>query len=116
MDFLRYFYQVASPFVMISEIELAIRALIRIVLDGDKLIEAAKRCLSKIPGGEDKVPRDLEEMSFENYRSIVSHAGNWEDFSTVFGGNRVRTSGKLKEIGAIRNDVFHFKREKGVGG
>ena len=30
MDFLRYLYRVASPFVMVSEIELAVRALIRI--------------------------------------------------------------------------------------
>ena len=32
-------------------------------------------------------------------------------FEPLFGGTRSRTSGKLKEIGAVRNDVFHFKRE-----
>jgi hypothetical protein len=46
MDFLRYLYQVASPFVMVSEIELALRALIGRALRPDKIAEAAKRCLS----------------------------------------------------------------------
>jgi hypothetical protein len=57
------------------------------------------------------VPTVLEEMTFDNYQVLVSHGDNWNFFEPVFGGNRTRTSGKLKEIGAIRNDLFHFKRE-----
>jgi hypothetical protein len=111
MDFLRYFYRVASPFVTVSEIELALRALIRRALSPEKIVAAAKRCLSSAYGGEDRVPTSLENMTFDNYHLLISHSDNWKDFEPIFGGTRPRTSGKLKEIGGIRNDLFHFKRE-----
>jgi hypothetical protein len=111
MDFLRYLYQVASPFVMVSEIELALRALIRIALSPEQLAEAAKRCLSSAYGGEDKVPTTLEEMTFDNYQSLVSHGETWKDLEPLFGGTRTRAVAKLKEVGSIRNDLFHFRRE-----
>jgi predicted transcriptional regulator len=111
MDFLRYLYQVASPFVMVSEIELALRALIGIALNAEQIAAAAKRCLSSIYGSENKVPTSLEDMTFDNYQSLVSFGDNWGQFEPIFGGNRTRTSAKLKEIGEIRNDLFHFKRE-----
>jgi hypothetical protein len=111
MDFLRYLYRVASPFVMVSEIELALRALIRIALTPEQIVAAAKRSLTSIYGGEDKVPTSLEEMTFDNYQSLVSYGDNWKELEPVFGGTRIRASAKLKEVGAIRNDLFHFKRE-----
>ena len=111
MDFLRYLYKVASPFVLVSEIELALRALIQIALTGDQIAAAAERCLASAYGSDDKVPRTLEEMTFDNYQSLISHGENWALFEPIFGGTRPRTSAKLKEIGAIRNDIFHFKRE-----
>src|SRR5450759_4268793 len=76
MDFLRYLYQVASPFVMVSEIELALRALIRIAMTEQELVVAAQRCLTAIYGAE-KIPSTLEDMTFDNYQSIVSHGDNW---------------------------------------
>jgi len=111
MDFLRYLHRVASPFVTVSEIELALRALIRIALTQEQLVGAAKRSLSSAYGGEDKVPTSLEDMTFDNYQSLVSHGETWTDLEPVFGGTRTRASAKLKEVGAIRNDLFHFKRE-----
>jgi hypothetical protein len=111
MDFLRYLYQVASPFVMVSEIELSLRALIRLALSQDKIIAAAKRCLSRAYQGEERIPTSLEEMTFDNYQVLVSFSENWADLEPVFGGTRTRTSAKLKEIGEIRNGLFHFKRE-----
>jgi hypothetical protein len=110
MDFLRYLYQVASPFVMVSEIELALRALIRIAMSQEEIVIAAKRCLSSVYGGEE-VPTALEDMTFDNYQSLISFGDNWTHFDPVLGGTRTRASGKLKEINAIRNDIFHFKRE-----
>jgi CBS domain-containing protein len=111
MDFLRYLYRVASPFVMVSEIELALRALIRITLSPEKIAVAARRCLSSAYDREEKVPTSLEDMTFDNYQTLISHGENWPDFEPAFGGTRTRTAGKLKEIGGIRNDLFHFKRE-----
>lgn len=111
MDFLRYLHQVASPFVMVSEIELALRALIRIAMSAQEIEIAAKRCLTGAYGAQDSVPTALEDMSFDNYQSLISRGDNWTHFEPVLGGTRTRASGKLKEISAIRNDIFHFKRE-----
>ncbi len=111
MDFLQYLYKIASPFVMISEIELALRTLITITLNTEQIVAAAKRCLSSAYGGEDKVPTVLEEMTFDNYQSLISHSETWKELECVFGGTRTRVSAKLREIGDIRNVLFHFKRE-----
>jgi hypothetical protein len=113
MDFLRYLYNVAGPFVMISEIELALRALIRRALSDVEIESAAKRCLASAYGGKDsgRIPKTLDEMTFDNYQTLVSHSQFWQSsFERVFGGTRPRTSAKLREISAIRNDLFHFKR------
>lgn len=111
VDFLKYLYQVASPFVMVSEIELALRALISTALKPEQIAVAAKHCLPGAYDGEDKVPTSLEDMTFRDYHTLISHSKNWSQFESVFGGTRNRTSGKLKEIGELRNDLFHFKRE-----
>jgi predicted transcriptional regulator len=111
MDFLRNLYRVASPFVMISEIELALRALIRLALGSEQIVSLAKRILTHSSGNPENVPTSLESMTFENYRSVISHGETWPAFEPIFGGTRPRTSGKLKEIGEIRNALFHFKRE-----
>lgn len=111
MDFLRYLHEVASPFVLVSEIELALRELIRIALTPEQIVVAAERCLVPRDG---TVPTSLEEMSFENYRSLLSNGDTWKEFEPVFGSTRNRTSAKLKEVGAIRNDLFHFKRDPTV--
>jgi CBS domain-containing protein len=111
MDFLRYLYQVASPFVMISEIELALRELIRIALTAEQLTACARRSLASVYGSEENVPSSLEGMTFDNYQSLISYGETWKEVERVFGGSRTRTSAKLKEIGILRNDLFHFKRE-----
>jgi predicted transcriptional regulator len=111
MDFLRYLYRVASPFVMISEIELALRALIRVALVSEDIASLAQRILTRPFGKPENVPTSLESMTFEDYRSVISFGETWPAFEPIFGGTRTRTSGKLKEIGEIRNALFHFKRE-----
>jgi predicted transcriptional regulator len=109
MDFLRYLYKIASPFVMLSEIELALRALIRSAVSKEELAQCITRSLSNLY--KETLPSTIEEMTFDNYQTLVSHGDNWTKFESIFGGTRVRTSGKLKEICALRNDLFHFKRE-----
>lgn len=114
MDVLRYLYNVASPFVMVSEIELTLRALIRMILSPEEIITCAIRCLTKQLGSEDKVPKTLEAMTFDNLRLIVGHGETWSKFSPLLGANRNLVSAKLKQVGDLRNDLFHFKREISV--
>src|SRR4029077_20862133 len=59
MDFLRYLYRVASPFVMLSEIELSLRALIRLAVSQQELEDCAMRTLVQVHGAE-KVPKTVE--------------------------------------------------------
>jgi predicted transcriptional regulator len=110
MDFLRYLYQVASPFVMLSEIELTLRALIRLAVSHEELEQCAVRSLAQLYGPE-KVPKSLEAMTFDNYKAIISHGENWPKFEPILGGNRTRVATKLKQLCDLRNDLFHFKRE-----
>lgn len=110
-DFVRYYSQVASPFVMMSEIESALRQLIENTLDAEQISSVAKRCLASIYGSEDKVPTSVEQMTFDNYNSLICYGEIWPKFKPVFGGTRTWVYGKLRQIGDIRNDLFHFRRE-----
>jgi predicted transcriptional regulator len=109
MDILRYLYGVASPFVLIAEIELSLRALIRLAVDKNGLIECAKTSLKNY--SEDKLPIDLEDMTFNDYVQIVGDGRNWERFQPIFKGSRVSSRAKLEQVRDLRNDIFHFRRE-----
>ena len=110
IDVLRYLYGVASPFVLIAEIELALRALIALAVNDELLITCAKVTLTS-KYGEDKIPTTVSEMEFNDYIQLVGHGDNWKYFSHVFGGMRETVRAKLEDIRDLRNNVFHFKRE-----
>ncbi len=111
MDFLEYLYQVASPFVLLSEIELALRALVRTCMSEQEIAEAAKLTLKSLyKDREERIPTQLADMTFDNYQLLICHGETWSKFEKLFGGMRDRLRAKLKEIGTLRNDLFHFKR------
>jgi CBS domain-containing protein len=110
MDFLRYLYKVASPFVMISEIELTLRELIRRAVTPDELRMLAVVSLSNLYT-EAEVPKTLRDMTFANYIMLISNGKNWPKFEPILGGNRARMSAKLKQVADLRNAIFHFKRD-----
>jgi CBS domain-containing protein len=109
MDILRYLYGVASPFVLIAEIELALRALIQLAVAPETLAACAKECLKD--KYKDPLPTRLEDMTFNDYVQIIGDGRNWNHFQSFMGGNRVRTRAKLEQLGDLRNVIFHFKRE-----
>lgn len=110
IDLLRYLYNLTLPFVLLSEIENALRGLIKNAVSEQELGE----CIKKVPfprrrnGVVD--PNDLAEMTFGDYRAIIMHDENWPHFSRVFGAVKTNTSRKLKEVNDLRNIVLHFKR------
>lgn len=111
-DILRYFYRVARPFILLQEIELALRNLIEIYAPGEKLTECIDRALAKAFQAKNRpVPTDLKEMSFEDYRTIVTCSANWPLFEGVLGHNRDLVSAKLERLREIRNAVFHFRAD-----
>lgn len=113
LDVLRYLYRVASEFVLLEEIELALRALIRMALDERGLAECVSQSLSSLYK-RDQIPSQLEEMTFNDYLQVVSNGRNWARFEATFGGSRERVRARLKPVCELRNDVFHFKREISV--
>jgi CBS domain-containing protein len=112
VDALQYFYKVANPYVMLREIELAVRELIRISVNKDKLQEFIKITLKKHyekPGQE--LPSNLDHLTFNDYVMLLCHKDSWDNFEKAFGGTRNTVYAKLNQIPNLRNDVFHFRRE-----
>lgn len=110
MDILRYLYRVASPFVLIGEVELALRALMSIAVDPETLFACAHECL-KDKYDANSMPTELHKMSFNDYIQIVGDGRRWPHFEPYFGGSRRRTRAKLEQLRDIRNVIFHFRRE-----
>jgi len=112
IDTLRYFYGVASPYVLLREIELAIRELIRASVDEDELKDCINKSLKKHYEELGRlVPTSLEELSTNDYVMILRFGGTWDKFKTTFGGTNNLVYTKLKPLPELRNVVFHFKRE-----
>jgi len=111
-DVLRYFYRVARPFILLQEIELALRNLIELCAPGDKLKETTDRALVKTYEARKwAVPTSLKAMSFEDYRAIITCSANWPVFEGLLGHNRDLVSAKLERLREIRNEVFHFRSD-----
>lgn len=108
MDLLRYLYHVASPFVLITEIELAIRALIRLAITDEKLSECAETSLATCYAPE-RLPRNVEEMTFHDYVQIIGDGRHWPFFAMIFGGTRERARPKLERMNDLRNKIFHLR-------
>lgn len=112
VDALRYFYKVASPFVMLQEIELAIRELIRVSINEDDLQECIRLTLwNHYEKKGLKCPSSLEQLTFNDYVMILRHKDTWDRFREAFGGTRNTVYAKLRPVPELRNDVFHFRRE-----
>lgn len=114
-DVLNYFDRVARPFVLLQEIELSLRALLRGCLTDAELEACANYALSSKYGGDvSRVPSRLEDMSFEEYRTIVSAKENWPYFEGVLGRSRELVASKLSRVRDIRNAIFHFREPVSV--
>jgi predicted transcriptional regulator len=112
MDILCYLYDVASPMVLVGEVELALRGLIRLAVDPTTLAECAQECLTRYNASNR--PTRLEEMNFGDYIQIIGHENRWTHFDGVFGSTRIKTAAKLNQLRELRNTVFHFRRKLSV--
>jgi CBS domain-containing protein len=114
-DILAYFYRIARPFVLLQEIEGAVRELIQLCIAPDALSQAIETCLKqKYEAKRDRPPHDLYEMTFDDYRTIICSRDHWPTFEGVLGRSRELVSGKLDRVRDIRNSVFHFREDVSV--
>jgi len=108
-DVVNYLYKIASPYVLIADCELALRAIISIVMPPAVLITAVPQCLAdKYPAN--KVPTSLMDMSLGDYVRIVID-GRWTSFDPIFGLSRNNTRTRLEKLNELRNEVFHNRRD-----
>lgn len=117
IDTLRYFYKVANPYVLLREIELAVRELIRASLVEEN---AVRDCIEKslkrhYEDSGREPPASLEELTFHDYVMLLRFKGTWGYFQPTFGANSNLVYSKLAPLPELRNVVFHFKREVTVG-
>jgi len=112
IDVLRYFYDVASPFIMLGEVELAVRELIRASVDEEQLVLCIGKSLKQHYDQLGKsAPTSLEEMSLHDYVMLLRFKETWDKFKGAFGGTPDIVYTKLKPLPDLRNDLFHFRRE-----
>lgn len=111
-DALHYFYKVASEYVMLREVELAIRALIKQAVNEKELEECINNSLKEHYAKHGKqVPSRLEDLTMNDYVLIINNSDTWDKFSKVFGAERTVVRAKLASLPNLRNEVFHFKRK-----
>jgi CBS domain-containing protein len=113
MDVLNYLQNIASPFVVLAEIELSLRRIIRACVSDDELQTCMQNSLAK-KYSLDEMPATFSEMTLNDYVQIIGDGRNWPKFSVAFGQGewqRKTTAERLKEVRDLRNDVFHFKRQ-----
>ena len=70
VDMFHYLYKVASPFILLAEIELALRQLIKACVDDAGLKECAELTLQQWYKGR-TLPVTLEDMTFNDYLQIL---------------------------------------------
>lgn len=115
-DVLDYFYKVAKPYVLLWEIELALRDAITYGAPDERLAQTIERAIGqKYRDASEPLPLTLHDLSFEDYRMIIVHSENWALFEGVLGHNRQLVGSKLKGVRDIRNRVFHFKDDITIG-
>jgi CBS domain-containing protein len=113
MDVLYYLYRIASPFVFLQEIELALRTVIRLALPDTEERTASLRAalLRNYVGREDRIPAQPEELTFGEYEAVICGRDIWPRFQAVLGTSRERVLARLKPTAKLRNDVLHFRRQ-----
>jgi len=114
MDVLRYLHSVANAFVLIEEIEVALRSLLAASMHDRELFERCVGNALSVKYKDRELPGRLEEMTFDDYIGLLRDGRNWDHFKPVFGGTRDRTRAKLEPVRDLRNVIFHFRREISV--
>jgi CBS domain-containing protein len=113
MDVVDFLYRFAKPFVVIAEIELAIRRVILNCVSKTEFHVCIQNSLAQYYA-PDKLPTSVTEMTSADYYQVIGDGRNWKHFEPFFGGRggsmRKHTRSNLEKISELRNDVFHFRR------
>lgn len=112
MDALLYLYGIANGYVLIRQIELGLRYVIRLSSNPETLAKCIDAAVAQkyIQQGRE-VPKRLEEMDFSDLSSLLTSGRTWETFAPVLGRNLDHVKSRLAPLAPIRNALLHFRRQ-----
>ncbi|MBX7135373.1 MAG: hypothetical protein K1X67_22105 [Fimbriimonadaceae bacterium] len=112
IDALNYLYEIANGYVLMRQIELALRHIIRFSTTAETLAECVSAAVTqKYVQQRRDAPERLEEMDFSDLYTIITSGRTWSHFTCVLGGNLDLVKTRLAGLSTIRNDLFHFRRQ-----
>jgi CBS domain-containing protein len=115
IDALKYFYEIASPYVLIKEIELGLRQLIQHTVNESDLSICMELSLGKYYSENDKpIPKELKELTFYDYVMMLRFGKTYSYFKKALGGTEKLTYARLKPLPEIRNNIFHFRGDPSI--
>ncbi|CAN5548556.1 hypothetical protein BH20VER3_BH20VER3_02200 [soil metagenome] len=103
----------AEAFVLLFEMELSLRKIIAHKF-AEELQDALERLNrdSKSSGFKQGYVRRIEDCQFSQYQALIVDGENWSKFEPVFSPSpRDLLKFEIQRANALRNDVFHFKRQ-----
>jgi hypothetical protein len=113
MDVVQHLRQIAGDFMLLAEVELALRRLIQTCVPADQLAVCIAAALGDMRGTE-RIAQSLDQLDFGGYAAFVSETRNWRFFAPVMGDSevlRLGTRDRIDRVRQLRNDVFHLKRQ-----
>ncbi len=106
-DVSRFLWRRAQPFVLLRDIELGIRDLMRSSCTAEELADAVSAALTTSPA---RAAARLEDLTLGELLSVLLHGPSFGAFFRLrFGANRDLVRATLEPVRAIRNKVFHFR-------
>ena len=108
-DLVKRLWQIAGPYILAQEIELALRQIIHKTLPPTP--EYEEIILRPFRNQDDKEHlKKVEDMDLSELTSVITTNVNWPYFSQVF-GNKALFTARIKLITQLRNKIMHHTGE-----
>ena len=95
----------AHPFLLMADIELALRESIGLLILAAERGPVFTEVLGSVYGSR-PVPNALDRLTIGDYKAVLTHRRTAARFRPVFGGN---VGPRLDRISELRNSLFHFR-------
>ncbi len=110
-DLSAFLWEASRPFILLQDIELAVRHLMRRACTDPQELEQSIAAALPNDGGKEG-PTRLEELTFGELLSVLTQGEQFgRVFRRTFGGQRPLILSLLEPVREVRNKVFHFRDE-----
>lgn len=107
-DVTRFLWEATRPFILIRDIELAVRDLMRHACRSQSELQH-RIAVGRATSQDENVGTMLEDLTLGDLIGVLLHGGNFgQCFRHTFGRNRDLVRSQLESARLIRNKVFHF--------